>query len=217
MSGPRITFRRQYVDQFLNRYKSSYAGKLLDIGGEREDNRSDFQPPMDQVDNWIYLNCDPQSGPDIISDAAKLPFKANECDWFLLTEVLEHVEDPAAVLQEAYRTLKTGGSGLITMPFLYQVHADPHDYNRWTQQKLKRELEQAGFTIIELSPQGGVVAVIHDLIRAHLYRSYADGNIKLRIGLKLLKIFGGCFQYLEKKQNRSQSWITTGWGCVVTK
>ncbi|MDA9672707.1 methyltransferase domain-containing protein [Alphaproteobacteria bacterium] len=217
MSGPHITFRRYYIDQFLNQHKADFSGKVLDIGGERKNSRSNFKPPSNKLVVWIYLNCDPQCAPDIVSDAAQIPLPNEEFDWFLLTEILEHVEDPKTVLKEAFRTLKTAGHGLITMPFLYQVHADPHDYRRWTQQKLKLELQQAGFTVIDISPQGGIFAVIYDLIRSHLYRSYTEGSIKLRVGLKFLKIFGGIFQFFEKKHNHSQTWITTGWSCIVKK
>ena len=67
-------------------------------------------------------------------------------DGFLLCEVLEHTSKPENILSEAYRILKPGGSGLITMPFLFGIHADPFDYQRWTNTKLEVTLRSIGFS-----------------------------------------------------------------------
>ena len=41
--------------------------------------------------------------------------------------------------------LKPGGFAVISTPFLFRVHARPHDYSRWTSAGLAALLEQAGF------------------------------------------------------------------------
>ncbi len=52
----------------------------------------------------------------ICSDAASLPFR-NECfDKVICTEVIEHVTNPEAVLEEISRVLRTDGSAVLTVP-----------------------------------------------------------------------------------------------------
>jgi len=41
--------------------------------------------------------------------------------------------------------LKPGGYAVIATPFLFRIHARPHDYIRWTAAGLRELLFQAGF------------------------------------------------------------------------
>lgn len=49
-------------------------------------------------------------------DATKLQFSASSFDAVLCTEVLEHVPDPEAVVQNIHRVLKKGGQLVVTVP-----------------------------------------------------------------------------------------------------
>ena len=51
-----------------------------------------------------------------VSDARCLPFANGAFDGVVLSEVLEHVENPAMVLEEAARTLAPGGVMVVTGP-----------------------------------------------------------------------------------------------------
>ncbi len=86
-------------------------------------------------------------------------------------EVLEHVRNPDKVLAEACRMLVPGGLGIITMPFLYGVHADPCDFQRWTADKLHDELKRAGFTDIQILPMGGPFSVVFDVFWTVAWRA----------------------------------------------
>ena len=50
------------------------------------------------------------------ADAEKLPFKAQTFDRIYCLHVLEHVDDPLQVLQQAKRVLKIGGNIYIAVP-----------------------------------------------------------------------------------------------------
>lgn len=51
-----------------------------------------------------------------IADATKLPFANNFFDAAFCLEVLEHIDNPIAVLKEVKRVLKTGGNFYILVP-----------------------------------------------------------------------------------------------------
>ena len=71
----------------------------------------------------------------------RLPAEAADYDCILSTQVLEHVEDPAAYLQECYRVLSPGGHLLLTTHGIFEDHAVPRDYWRWTAVGLQRMIE----------------------------------------------------------------------------
>lgn len=55
-------------------------------------------------DNVIHIDIDLYALPNFIqADAAKLPLEDNSVDVAILSEILEHVEDPVACLKEAMR------------------------------------------------------------------------------------------------------------------
>jgi acetyltransferase-like isoleucine patch superfamily enzyme/SAM-dependent methyltransferase len=51
-----------------------------------------------------------------VGDAHRLPLASGVADKIICTEVLEHVEDPAAVMAELYRVGRPGAQYLITVP-----------------------------------------------------------------------------------------------------
>ncbi len=51
-----------------------------------------------------------------VGDAQKLTFPANTFEAVFCLEMLEHVDDPAAVISEIKRVLKPGGYGVILVP-----------------------------------------------------------------------------------------------------
>lgn len=82
---------------------------------------------------------------DILADLHDLPAADASFGFVLCTEVLEHVADPARVLQELARVLRPGGSLLLTVPFVGELHEEPHDHWRFTSHGMKRLLAGAGF------------------------------------------------------------------------
>ena len=95
--------------------------------------------------------------PAVYADAACLPFVDACFDTVVMLEVLEHLARPRLALAEASRVLRPGGRLLLSMPFLYPMHDEPHDYQRYTAHGLRREIEGVGLRIEHLAPTLGAI------------------------------------------------------------
>ena len=98
-----------------------------------------------------------------------LPFAADSFDTVILTDVLEHLTNPARVWKELSRIIRPGGSVLIGVPFLYWVHEIPHDYYRYTEFQLRKFCSTNNFDVVELLPYGGPIDVLGDTLTKILF------------------------------------------------
>ncbi|HBE71757.1 MAG TPA: SAM-dependent methyltransferase [Planctomycetaceae bacterium] len=170
--------RRTLVDEFLE--KVEFYGQVLDAGGKKNDKRGVFRPPEDGVASWTYVNIDSRSEPDILADLQHLPIPNATYDVVLLAEVLEHLEFPEAALQELARVLRPGGKLVMTVPFLYAVHADPYDFQRWSPSKFIAVLSSLGFEDVSVTPMGGLADVVSDLLNSATGNSCSIRSVALR-------------------------------------
>lgn len=108
--------------------------------------------------------------PDIVADARQLPLAGACIDLVFCSQVLEHVTDPAALLAECARVLRPGGALVLSAPFWWPLHEEPHDYHRFTRHGLQRLLQAAGLVPESIAPDCGamtaaMVAVVEALPR----------------------------------------------------
>jgi SAM-dependent methyltransferase len=68
-------------------------------------------------------------------------------DLLILTEVLEHVPDWAKTFKNLAGLLKLGGYCIVTTPFFYMLHEEPHDYWRATDHALRFFGERHGMEV----------------------------------------------------------------------
>jgi len=83
--------------------------------------------------------------PDILADASKLPIADVSVDTVAMLDVVEHLADPEQAVAEVSRVLRAGGKCFINVPFLYPLHDEPYDFQRWTGHGLRRLLSKHGF------------------------------------------------------------------------
>lgn len=211
------TVHEYFKDDMLDTSRCLMSGKILDIGGKKTNKSGGFIPHTKDILSWEYVNIDPKTEPDYLVDAATIPIKDDQVDCVLLCETLEHVTNPIAVLMEAYRLLKTDGVIIITMPFMFPVHAEPSDYQRWTDRKMELELSRAGFSNIRIEPMGGWLALLYDIVRNELRCRIKRGSYGAKIILKILRMFYHPTIFLDKKIKCSRAVATSGWFVVCSK
>lgn len=128
------------------------SGRVLDLGG---DVRSGYRSLFKGNFEIRTLNLDPKAKPDIVHDLEKpLPIDDASYDHVLLINVLEHVYGYRQLLSETVRVVKPGGSVVIVVPFLFPVHPSPHDYWRFTEETLRKLLDEAGLSDVQVEPLG---------------------------------------------------------------
>lgn len=135
-------------------------GRLLDLGCGQVPLYGAYRTLVDEVTcvDWaagehIDVECD-------LAEA--LPFESARFDTIILSDVLEHVPEPALLWREMARVLAPGGRIVMNVPFLYWLHAHPHDYYRYTRFALERFVRLNQLTLVTLQPLGGVFDVLAD-------------------------------------------------------
>lgn len=103
----------------------------------------------------IRADYDTATNPDVLVDLnKKLPFKNEEVDSILFFNGLYIFEEPESVLRECFRVLKNGGFLYLSSPFIFNESREPHDYYRFTSEKLEIMLNAAGFKDAKIIPIG---------------------------------------------------------------
>jgi len=151
-----------YFEASIERAVTVFAGSLpggasvLDAGAGEGQYRDRFtRQRYTGVDLGIGDNAWNYAKLDAVADLLALPFRDNAFDAAINIVTLEHVKEPARVIEELHRVLKPGASLLIVVPHEWEEHQTPHDYFRYTRYGMKYLLERAGFEKLQIEPVGG--------------------------------------------------------------
>lgn len=206
------SYRRILLDRDLEESKSYMKGVVLDLGGGRK--RGNFKEPSNAT--WVVLDNGREFRPHILGDAQNIPVKSNAVGCVKCTELLEHVEYPGRVIEEVLRILKPGGTLILSIPFMAGIHNDPYDFQRFTDQKLTRMLENS-FHIITLKKQGLYFTVLAYMIKQSILNSKSG----------VARFFCWLFPILDRlvkldnfalvKNSKFMSSFTTGFFVVAVK
>jgi SAM-dependent methyltransferase len=154
------------------------TGRLVDVGCGRKRYAELLSPFVSErvgVDHPDSPH--PLAPADVLASAYEMPLPSNSFDTALLTEVIEHLEDPCAALREIRRVLKSGGRVILTAPFMWVLHEEPRDYYRYSPQGLRRVRTEAGFDDIEVWPISGQWSTVM-LLFGYALRPYRVGLLR---------------------------------------
>jgi len=93
-------------------------------------------------------------------DGKIIPFPKSSFDGAICIEVLEHVENPDEFVSEISRVLKKGSILLLSVPWSARRHHIPHDYHRFTRERLAKLFEENGFTHVNIRERGNDIGSI---------------------------------------------------------
>ena len=193
----------------------------IDVGA----GESPFRDLLARYPRCLCLDFYPYEGIDVVCNLTqKLPVRSGIADMVLLSNVLEHMSEPEATLQECGRLLRPGGQLVLTVPFLTKTHQPPYDYYRYTHYGLEYLLGKAGFSQIEVKPLGDLFEVQHSIniatgrlvkrLRNPILRLCARGalsamRLSMRLLMKLCRLGGSDTTY--------KMGLVKGFGCVARK
>jgi SAM-dependent methyltransferase len=148
-------------------------GNLLDLGCGKAPFYAMYQPYIMACTcadwpntkhgvSFLDVHCDLTAG---------LPFGDSAFDTVILSDVLEHLPEPAAAWDEMARIIAPGGILLLNTPFFYGLHETPFDYYRYTEYALRRFAMRAGFDVLVLRAIGGSPELLTDIVAKHLQQA----------------------------------------------
>ncbi|MCU0586957.1 MAG: class I SAM-dependent methyltransferase [Syntrophobacteraceae bacterium] len=101
---------------------------------------------------------------DVITDLSTPGLRDESVDAVVNIEVLEHVRDPARLMDQLARLLRPGGSLYLTCPQTWGVHEAPYDFYRFTRYALADLFARAGLEVKSLEPMGGYFCLMGKLL-----------------------------------------------------
>ncbi len=183
-------------------------GVFLDYGCGGQPYRELFAP---YIERYIGADVAPAANttPDILfAPSESLPLPDASVDTILSTQVLEHVADYQPYLEDCRRLLKPQGYLIITTPMQWRHHEAPTDYWRFTRYGISHVLQQHAFDIENLTPCGGVYALLGQIFIGHL----ADSGIGSKRVYQLVNRFA---LWLDRRIPDYED--TLGWMCLAKK
>lgn len=127
------------------------SGKLLDVGCGDQPYRELLINATDVMGLELDTpeNREKKASANQFYDGTTFPFPDNSFNALLCNQVLEHVFDPASLLDEMFRVTQPGGTLILSVPFFWPEHEKPFDSQRFTSFGLTHRLHAAGFEILQ--------------------------------------------------------------------
>jgi len=181
---------------------------------------SGISPVMTKTSSIIYtdlsfaaiqiLRHTHRKGLYVVADCTKLPFKANVFSHTICSEVLEHIRDDGAAIQEFARVIRPVGRLLITFPHrnIYFAIDDRfvNHYRRYEISEIENKLRANSFKPISMQKILGpldkvtmcIVVICYSLIQKNRPQKYKTGKIKKAKIKRSMKFFNFLFKWANR-------------------
>jgi SAM-dependent methyltransferase len=164
-----------YVVASLKQAAPQARGALLDVGCGEKPYEAIFTPFVTSYTGIEHEATFQQTdaskrtrGPDLYYNGDQLPFADASFDTVLSVQVLEHTPRPQALVKEMARVLRPDGRLILSAPFSFRLHEEPHDYFRYTPHGLRDMCAQEGLEVLEVIAQGGLWSLIAHKLNSFL-------------------------------------------------
>lgn len=164
-------FARRELFRAMKTVLPTLRGRLLDIGCGSQPYRS----LLTGVD-YVGLDVDTPAAraygvADLYYDGGVFPVGSETCDGVLCSQVFEHVFTPEKFLAEVHRVLKPGGVLVLTVPFVWDEHEQPHDFARYSSFGLRALLERTGFAVEVMQKTCPDTRVLWQLAAGYVFKA----------------------------------------------
>jgi SAM-dependent methyltransferase len=184
----------QLIAKAYERYLPEFArGRLLDLGCGKVPLYAAYRAKVSEI-TCVDWGMSAHGGQhlDVTHDLNQpLPLPDERFDTVILSDVLEHVRAPEALLGEVARILAPGGKLLLNVPFFYWLHEQPHDYYRYTEHALRAMVQRSGLQLVSLESLGGAPEVLADVIGKHVCQVPFVGRMSSRVLQKMTHAITG--------------------------
>jgi len=164
-----VDLQLSLVREALGRVAPLAHGRLLDVGcGDKPyvDLFRGYVTDYIGVENEVSFGATDASRrraleqADVLYDGVRLPFDDQSFDTVLCVQVLEHTPTPGKLIDEIARVTAPDGLVILTAPFSFRLHEEPHDYFRFSPHGLRELCTGAGLSVREITPMGSLWSLI---------------------------------------------------------
>lgn len=145
----------------------------------------------------INVDLFPLPNVDMTMDVAQTAFRDASVDCVILDCVLEHVPEPAKVIDEVFRILKPGGRVISVTPWLFPYHGYPKNYFNISEDGHRFLMRR--FSSVSVEIHHGPTSALTNILSEYFAVAFS-GRSKFRYtllkGLFLLPIFW--LKYLDR-------------------
>lgn len=160
-SSPTWSIRKPLADWLQAEGEHASRKRVLDVGcGVKP-----YLPYFSGATSYVGVDVQDNPNADLHGAIEALPVDDGSFDVVLATQVLEHVDDPAAAVRELYRVTAPGGRVLASTHGVMVFHPNPVDHWRWTHTGLERLFAtNADWSRVDVKPGAGTAACLGFLI-----------------------------------------------------
>lgn len=202
----------EFIDSLFEAFEPGL--NILQIGSDGEVCERLFA--QSEISGFRVTTCDivEDKKPDILGDLCTLDLGTEVYDVIVCSEVIEHLHSPHLAVESMFRALKKGGRLIVTIPFMFPVHADPYDYVRYTKTGLKNLLKM--FESVEVTERNSYFEAIDVLWVRTLYLKSDNSFILTRIIVPFIYYLKRPLTLLLTKLFPSDA-MTTGYNVLAVK